>query len=132
MSPCCVELSYAYFAAWVHGRPRVSKEKLDAYGRRASDEDRARSEPQRRYVPSRIAKATLSHHRTSNRPLLLNGKPREEPAELTVAELLLRLEMPSRGIAVELNQQIVPRNRHAEQMLRDGDRIEIVSLVGGG
>ena len=64
--------------------------------------------------------------------ILLNGKPREEPAELTVAELLARLEMPSRGIAVELNQQVVPRQRHGEQKLRDGDRIEIVSLVGGG
>jgi sulfur carrier protein len=64
--------------------------------------------------------------------ILLNGTPHEEPAELTVAELLSRLEMPSRGIAVELNQQIVPKSRHTEQKLRDGDRIEIVSLVGGG
>ena len=64
--------------------------------------------------------------------ILLNGEPREEPAELTVAQLLARLEMPLRGIAVELNQQVVPRSRHAEQKLRDGDRIEIVSLVGGG
>ena len=64
--------------------------------------------------------------------ILLNGEPREEPAELTVAQLLARLEMPPRGIAVELNQQVVPRSRHAEQKLRDGDRIEIVSLVGGG
>ena len=64
--------------------------------------------------------------------ILLNGTPREEPAELTVAELLSRLEMPPRGIAVELNQQIIPRSRHADQKLRDGDRIEIVSLVGGG
>lgn len=62
----------------------------------------------------------------------LNGTPREEPAELTISQLLMRLEMPSRGIAVEVNQQIVPRTRHAEQKLRDGDRIEIVSLVGGG
>lgn len=64
--------------------------------------------------------------------ILLNGNPREEPAELTVAQLLSRLEMPPRGIAVELNQQIIPRNRHAEHKVRDGDRIEIVSLVGGG
>jgi sulfur carrier protein len=62
----------------------------------------------------------------------LNGTPREEPAELTISQLLSRLEMPSRGIAVELNQQIVPRTRHADQKLQDGDRIEIVSLVGGG
>ena len=64
--------------------------------------------------------------------ILLNGEPRVEPAELTVAQLLARLEMPARGIAVELNQQVVPRSRHAEQKVRDGDRIEIVSLVGGG
>ncbi len=64
--------------------------------------------------------------------ILLNGNPREEPTELTVAELLARLEMPARGIAVELNQQIVPKSRHAVQKLQDGDRIEIVSLVGGG
>lgn len=64
--------------------------------------------------------------------ILLNGNPREEPTELTVAELLVRLEMPARGIAVELNQQIVPKSRHAVQKLQDGDRIEIVSLVGGG
>ncbi|MCE9527228.1 MAG: sulfur carrier protein ThiS [Planctomycetales bacterium] len=64
--------------------------------------------------------------------ILLNGNPREEPAELTVAQLLSRLELPSRGIAVELNQQIVPRSCHAEQKLQDGDRIEIVSFVGGG
>lgn len=64
--------------------------------------------------------------------ILLNGNPREEPAELTVAQLLSRLEMPPRGIAVELNQQIIPRSRHAEQKVQDGDRVEIVSLVGGG
>lgn len=64
--------------------------------------------------------------------ILLNGELREEPVGLTVAELLSRLEIASRGIAVEVNQQIVPRGRHAEQVLRDGDRIEIVSLVGGG
>ena len=64
--------------------------------------------------------------------ILLNAEPREVPAELTVAELLSRLEVPLKGIAVELNQQIVPRSRHAQQKLRDGDQIEIVSLVGGG
>jgi sulfur carrier protein len=64
--------------------------------------------------------------------ILLNGAQHVEPAELTVAELLSRLEIPPRGIAVELNQQIVPCGRHAEQTLRDGDRIKIVSLVGGG
>jgi thiamine biosynthesis protein ThiS len=62
----------------------------------------------------------------------VNGQPRELPAPLTVAELLERLELPPRGVAVEVNLQIVPRLRHAEHCLADGDKLEIVTLVGGG
>jgi thiamine biosynthesis protein ThiS len=62
----------------------------------------------------------------------INGEPRELAAPATVAELLAQLEMPARGVAVEVNLQIVPRARHAEHVLADGDRLEIVSLVGGG
>jgi sulfur carrier protein len=64
--------------------------------------------------------------------IVLNGQPRELPEKLTVAELLTLLQMPARGVAVEVNQQIVPRGQHPEHSLRDGDRLEIVSLVGGG
>lgn len=64
--------------------------------------------------------------------IVLNGQPRELPEKLTVAELLHLLEMPARGVAVEVNQEIVPRGQHAEHPLADGDRLEIVSLVGGG
>jgi sulfur carrier protein len=64
--------------------------------------------------------------------IVLNGQPRELPATLTVAELLVALEMPTRGVAVEVNQQIVPRAEHAVHRLRDGDQLEVVSLVGGG
>ncbi len=64
--------------------------------------------------------------------VLVNGEPREIKSPATVADLLRRLELPLRGVAVEVNQQIVPRARHAEHRLTDGDRLEIVSLVGGG
>ena len=64
--------------------------------------------------------------------IVLNGQPRELPARLTVAELLASLQMPTRGVAVEINQEIVPRTEHAAHQLSDGDRLEIVSLVGGG
>jgi sulfur carrier protein len=64
--------------------------------------------------------------------ILVNGQPREVPRPLTVAELLERLELPPRGVAVEVNLEIVPRSRHAEHRLADGDRLEIVTLVGGG
>jgi thiamine biosynthesis protein ThiS len=64
--------------------------------------------------------------------IVVNGKPRELPQSLTVAELLERLEIPPRGVAVEVNMQLVPRAAHAERRLADGDELEIVTLVGGG
>jgi sulfur carrier protein len=64
--------------------------------------------------------------------IVVNGQTQTLERPATVAELLTRLGMPARGIAVELNDQIVPKARHAEQPLAPGDRLEIVSLVGGG
>ncbi|MEX2026038.1 MAG: sulfur carrier protein ThiS [Pirellulaceae bacterium] len=64
--------------------------------------------------------------------LLVNGQPRQAAERTTVGRLLEELGLPTRGIAVEVNQQIVPRQQHADHELADGDRLEIVSLVGGG
>jgi thiamine biosynthesis protein ThiS len=64
--------------------------------------------------------------------IVVNGRPRELPGPLSIAELLSQLELPSRGVAVEVNLQLVPRARHAEHRLADGDQLEIVTLVGGG
>ena len=64
--------------------------------------------------------------------IVVNGQPRELPQPLTVAQLLERLEIPPRGVAVEVNLQLVPRSAHAERRLADGDQLEIVTLVGGG
>jgi sulfur carrier protein len=64
--------------------------------------------------------------------VVVNGQPRELPERLTVAELLARLQLPQRGVAVEVNLAIVPQARHAEHQLAEGDRLEVVSLVGGG
>jgi sulfur carrier protein len=64
--------------------------------------------------------------------IIVNGQPRQLSRQTTIAQLLAELDIPSRGLAVELNTEIVPRTRHSEQRLADGDRLEIVSLVGGG
>lgn len=64
--------------------------------------------------------------------ITVNGRPRELPQPVTIAELLHVLELPARGTAVEVNQQIVSRARHAEYVVAEGDRLEIVTLVGGG
>jgi thiamine biosynthesis protein ThiS len=50
----------------------------------------------------------------------------------TLAALIETLEMKSDRVAVELNRDIVPRDRWPQTLLQDGDRLEIVHFVGGG
>ena len=64
--------------------------------------------------------------------IIFNGEPREIADGTTIAGLLAELELPSRQVAVEVNLQLVPRARHGEHQLHPGDRLEVVTLVGGG
>ena len=64
--------------------------------------------------------------------LLVNGPPRTVPDALTVAGLLDELSLHRSRVAVEVNQDVVPRKTFDGATLRDGDRIEIVTFVGGG
>ena len=64
--------------------------------------------------------------------LTVNGEPREVPAGTTVAALLETLNVPPRGSAVERNRELVPRRDHPSTTLEAGDRVEVVTLVGGG
>lgn len=64
--------------------------------------------------------------------IIVNSDPYELPAEATVADLLERLDVSRKGTAVEVNRQLVPRSQHADRALAEGDRVEIVTLVGGG
>ena len=64
--------------------------------------------------------------------LLLNGETREFPAPLTIAALLASIGLAERRVAVEVNQAIVPRGRHATHSLAEGDHIEIIQAIGGG
>lgn len=50
----------------------------------------------------------------------------------TVAELLQEQGLAGQAVAVELNQTVVPKREHADQPLKEGDTIELVTLVGGG
>jgi sulfur carrier protein len=86
------------------------------------------------FVIFRSAKARPFAERkaTQSVNLIVNGQPQHVSERLTVADLLARLQLPAKGVAVELNEQVVPRLRHSETELRDGDRLEVVSLVGGG
>jgi sulfur carrier protein len=64
--------------------------------------------------------------------IFINGVPRELAEGTTVAALLDELEVTRRQVAVEVNCQLVPRARHAEHRLCEEDRLEVVTLVGGG
>ena len=64
--------------------------------------------------------------------ICVNGQPRDVPPETTVARLIADLEMQPRYLAVERNFELVPRAEHARCVLKEGDSVEIVTLVGGG
>jgi sulfur carrier protein len=64
--------------------------------------------------------------------VVVNGEPRDVPEATTIDALLALLDLDRRRIAVELNREIVPRARHAATPLAEGDRVEIVTMVGGG
>lgn len=62
----------------------------------------------------------------------VNGQPREIPSGMTVESLLRLLELPPGRVAVERNRRVVPRSRHADAVLEEGDTLELVRFVGGG
>jgi sulfur carrier protein len=64
--------------------------------------------------------------------ITVNGQRREFNAPLNCADLLARLELAGKRVALERNGEIVPRSRYSNQTLADGDRLEIVVAVGGG
>ena len=64
--------------------------------------------------------------------ITLNGEVRQFSSPLTVAALIETLGYAGMRIAVECNGAIVPRSRHAETQLAEGDALEIVVAVGGG
>lgn len=65
--------------------------------------------------------------------LVVNGETRDiEPAPGSIAGLLDALAVPRTQVAVELNGSVVPKREHEGHPLKNGDVIEIVTLVGGG
>ena len=64
--------------------------------------------------------------------LTVNGQARRFEQPLNCQQLLERLALVGKRVALERNGEIVPRSRFPEQMLADGDRLEIVVAVGGG
>ena len=64
--------------------------------------------------------------------ITVNDEARDISAGATIADLLQELGMRPKFVAVERNLELVPRARHAECELAENDRLEVVTLVGGG
>ncbi len=62
----------------------------------------------------------------------VNGEPREVEEHLSLAALLRDLGMVPGRVAVEVNEEVVPRDGYGQRRLASGDRVEIVHFVGGG
>jgi sulfur carrier protein len=62
----------------------------------------------------------------------VNGKERSLPAHATVESLVEDLEAPSRGVAVAIDGEVVPRAEWQATALQDGARIEVVAAIQGG
>ena len=62
----------------------------------------------------------------------INGEERELPDGTTIEQLLAILEMSDAVCAIEVDKQLVPNRQRGERVLEDGQRVEIVTLIGGG
>ncbi|HRC56432.1 MAG: sulfur carrier protein ThiS [Myxococcales bacterium] len=64
--------------------------------------------------------------------VIVNGAPHRVASGATIRDLLLALGLGAKPVAVERNREVVPRARHDQTSLCAGDRLELVTFVGGG
>ena len=64
--------------------------------------------------------------------IVLNGESKQLPEDTHVEELVKILALENQRIAIEINQQIIPRSQYSQHPLKQNDQIEIVRALGGG
>lgn len=64
--------------------------------------------------------------------IVLNGEPQEIAENNTLQQLLEKLALTQKRLAVEVNLQIVPRSQFSQHILQAGDKVEIIQAIGGG
>jgi len=62
----------------------------------------------------------------------INGEPKSVDEHLTAAQLVDSLELTGKRLAMEVNQEIVPRSEYETYQFQENDKIEIVHAIGGG
>jgi thiazole synthase len=78
------------------------------------------------------APGLLSKPPMSELNITVNGQPKSASAGTTVAALLASMGVDPQRVAVERNQEVVPRRTWTDALLAEGDRLEIVAFIGGG
>lgn len=74
----------------------------------------------------------LAMYNINSMDIYLNGRQQTVDDRITVGKLIEENLPPGRRVAVEVNEEIVPRTRHGAHVLNPGDRVEIVQAIGGG
>ncbi len=64
--------------------------------------------------------------------VIVNSEPRDLPEGTTVESLLRELKLADKPCAAEVNRALVPKRAHGSHTLKEGDSVELVTLVGGG
>lgn len=64
--------------------------------------------------------------------LMINGQSQNFDGPMTLKQLIECLSLQNKRIAIERNGEIVPRSKFSEQILSEGDQLEIIVAVGGG
>lgn len=64
--------------------------------------------------------------------VIVNSQARELPETATLADLIRECGLDGSPCAAEVNKTLIPKRRHPDHQLREGDTVELVTLVGGG
>ena len=64
--------------------------------------------------------------------IILNGENKQIYKDANIEQLLLSLDLSNKRLAVEINQQIIPRSNFSSHRLNELDKVEIVQAIGGG
>ncbi|WP_114416839.1 sulfur carrier protein ThiS [Marinospirillum perlucidum] len=64
--------------------------------------------------------------------ITVNGEPQKVDDLTSVSDLLQTLKLTGKRLAIEINEEIIPKSRHSQHQLQAGDQVEIVHAIGGG
>ena len=64
--------------------------------------------------------------------IFVNGESRQIQEPCSVQQLLDEMGLLEQRLALEINEEIVPKSRHADHYFNAGDKVEIVNAIGGG